>query len=50
MGGGGGEREGERVGVRVNVAGAWARRQEQGAPRGMPWKNETEECRLQRAV
>ena len=33
-------------GVRVNVAEAWARSQEQGAPRGMPWKNETEECRL----
>ena len=30
----------------VNDAEAWARGQEQGAPRGMPWKNETEECRL----
>lgn len=33
-------------GVGVNVVEAWARSQEQGAPRGMPWKNETEECRL----
>lgn len=43
MGRGGG-REGGGVGV--NVAEAWARSQEQGAPHGMPWKNETEECRL----
>lgn len=38
--------EGWTGGVRVNVAEAWARSQEQGAPHGMPWKNETEECRL----
>lgn len=37
-------------GVGVNVAEAWACSQEQGAPRGMPWKNETEECRLHWAV
>lgn len=47
MGRGGGK---GGVSVRVNVAEVWARSQEQGAPCGMAWKNETEECRLHRAV
>lgn len=43
-------RAGGKRGVRVNAAEGWARSQEQGAPRGMARKNETEECRLHRAV